>query len=535
MLKMLKNRKITGTLLVGAVLSLVATAFVSGLAGCQKPTDPEPKKGADQKDAKAKANDPHAGHDHSNSIPVTREQVERLGIKITRAELGSVRREIRVPGEIKVNSDRMAHVAPRAAGVVREVLKVLGDSVKPDEALAWIESDKLAEAKLDFFAKETEVGCCEIVLPRAKAIFENVAKLTALLKKEASAEALAKLDALEMGKYRGLMLTAHAAYLAARTNHKRESDLYAKKITSGRELLDAETALKQARTKFNAIVDTSRYETLIEYTEAVQARQVAVFNAVAAEKQLRLRGADEKTVAELRKLIPKTASLEPCVCDDPNCKGPTLPSVGETLGKDKRFAWYALRAPFGGTVIDKHIVSGESIDETVEVFTIANLSSVWVDLAISQDNISLVQAGHDVTIGLPDGSKTGAKIEFVSPVIAAESRTATARVVLPNPTGKLRPGTFVDAGIVVPSRSDAIVVPKSAIQLVHDHPCVFVWKHGDFELREIKPGVTDGNKIEILSGLKAGDPVASAGAFHLKAEYAKSRAGDAGAHAGHSH
>jgi multidrug efflux pump subunit AcrA (membrane-fusion protein) len=343
---------------------------------------------------------------------VTREQVTRLGIKITRATLGIVRSELRVPGEIKVNSDRVAHVTPRAAGIVRSVSKTLGDRVKAGDTLAWVESDKLAEAKLDFYAKEAEVGCCDIKLPRAKAIFENVAKLTALLRKESAEKDIHKLDSREMGKYRGQLLTAYAAYFAARTTHKREAGLHAEKIGRGQDLLNAETALRQTRIKLHAIMDTARYETLIAYTEAVQERQVAVFNAVASEKRLRLKGADDEVVAKLRVLVPKVKGLKPCLCDDPNCKEDKLPSVADTLGKDGRFAWYALRAPFDGTVLTRHIVTGESIDGTAEVFTIADLSSVWLDLAISQDNISSVRKGHTVTVRLPDGSKSETRIEL---------------------------------------------------------------------------------------------------------------------------
>lgn len=527
----MKINRTDGVFRAGAAALLAALISASLLGGCDGRKDP-PQDGAKSKPAEQPG---HEGHDHSNSIPVTPEQVKRLGIKISRAATGSVRRIIRAPGEIKVNSDRMAHVAPRAAGVVREVLKVLGDSVEVNEPLAWIESEKLAEAKLNFYAKESEVGCCEIVLPRAKSIFENVAKLTVLLQKEAPEAEIRKLDGLEMGKYRGLLLTSYDAYLAARANHKREAGLHAKKISSGRELLTAETAMKQARTKLNASLDTARYETLISYTEAVQERQVAVFNAVAAEKRLRLKGADDRTVAELRTLVPKTATLKPCLCDDPNCKAGTLPSVAKALSENKRFASYALIAPFDGTVIAKHIVVGESIDETLEAFTIADLSTVWIDLAVSQDNIPLVNAGYDVTVSLPDGTKSEAKVAFVSPIVASDTRTAMARLVVPNPDGKLRPGTFVDAAVAVPSKADAIVIPKSAVQLVDDHTCVFVWGHGDFELREIVTGVTDGDRIEVIRGLKAGEAVASVNAFHLKAEYAKTRAGDMGDHAGHSH
>ena len=525
---MLKNKKISEKLSILSVMSLVAILSISHLTGCQdKPTE-APKKSGKEKT-------PPVGPNQANRIRVTQKQIIRLGIRKTEAKIGSVIREIRTPGEIKLNLDKMAHVALRAAGVVRGVSKVLGDSVKAGETLAAIESDKLAEAKLDFYAKESEIGCCDIKLPRAKATFENVAKLTALLVKEAPASEISKLNSLEMGKYRGAFLKAYTAYLAARTHHKREAELHAKKISSGQDLLNAETALSQAHTAFQAIVDTARYETLIAYTEAVQERQLAVFNAVAAEKRLRLKGAGDKTINELRALVPKAINLKPCVCDDPNCKSGELPSLAKELGKDGQFSRYELRAPLTGTIVAKHIVIGESIDETVEVFAIANLSDVWVDLAISQDNISLVREGYAVTVTLPNGLKTEGKVTFISPIIDADTRTAMARVVLPNPDRLLRPGTFVDAAIKIPAGKEAVIVPKTAIQLVHDHPCVFVLKGGGFELREVVTGVTDGKQIEILEGLQAGESVASVNAFHLKAEFAKLGAGDAGAHAGHSH
>jgi len=315
--------------------------------------------------------------------------------------------------------------------------------------------------------------------------------------------------------------------------YDRESHLRTREISSGQDLLTAETNLKQTRAEFHAMLDTARFETLISYTEAAQARQVAVFNAVAAEKRLRLRGADDAVVVALRALVPKVAGLEPCVCDDPNCAEGKLPSVSDTLGKDGRFAWYALRAPSGGTLIEKHIVKGESVDAASDLFTIADLSSVWVDMAISQDAISSVQEGYSVTIRFPDGSESETQIDFVSPIVAEDTRTALARVTLDNPNGTFRPGTFVEAGIRVPTKAKAVVIPKTSVQLVDDRPCVFVWGDADFELREVKTGATDGRQVEILKGLLPGEAVASEGAFHLKAELTKS-GGGCGGH-GHAH
>ena len=467
-------------------------------------------------------------------VPVTQEQVQRMGIKISRAVKGVVRQEIRIPGEIKVNSDRVAHVVPRAAGIVREVKKAQGDRVKTGEILAWIESDVLAEAKLDFYAKESEVGCCELILPRAKEIFKNVNKLIILLKKEASEDEIHKLAGLEMGKYRGLLLSAYVAYLEARTTHKREAGLYAKQISSEQELIKAETTLRKVRAQFQAAVDTASYETQIDYSEAAQERQVAVFNAVAAEKRLRLKGAEPDVIDGLRKLVPKTATLKPCECDDPNCKEGKLPSVAESLGKDERFAWYALRAPFAGTLIEKHIAIGESIDESAELFTVADLSSVWVNMVVSQESISLVKVGYPVIVNMPDGTKAETTTEYVAAVVDPATRSALARATLANPEGQFRPGTFVDVDIRIPTKEETVTVPKDSVQSVNDHPCVFVWTNAAFEIREVKPGYADGTNIEILSGLKVGEAVASVNAFHLKAEASKNGSGPTCSH-GHAH
>ena len=475
--------------------------------------------------------DPHAGHDHGpTKVTVTREQVETLGIKISRATKGVVRKEIRVPGEIRVNSDVVAHVVPRAAGIVREVLKSQGDKVRAGEVLAWIESDELAEAKLDFFAKEAEVGCCEMLLPRAKEIFENVNKLIKVLASDASDKNLQKLDGLDMGKYRGLLLPAYVKFLETKKTYEREQALVAKQISSQRELIEAETAFKRANAEFQAIVDTARFETQIAYSEAAQKRQVAVFESVAAEKRLRLKGADDQVVESLRKLVPRIDLLKPCDCGDPDCKHGKIPSVEETLGKDKRFAWYALKAPFDGVLIEKHIARGESVENTTEVFAVADLSSVWVELAVSQSAITQVDLDQLVKVYLPDGDVAEAKTDFVSPLVDEGTRTARVRAVLGNPQGQFRPGTFIEAGVGVPAKEETVVVPKASVQSVSDQPCVFVWGKMAFEMREVETGYSDGKNIEILSGLKPGEAVASVNAFHLKAEVSKTGSGPTCSH-----
>ena len=360
------------------------------------------------------------GSKQTQRVPVTKEQVARLGIKITRAVRGVVSREIRVPGEIKVNSDRMAHVVPQTPGMVLQVSAVLGQQVKKGQVLAVIGSQDLAEAKADYLASVERV------------------KLT-------------------------------------QETYNREERLREKNVSAEQDFLAARQAL--------------------------------------AETKILVRSARQKLL--MFGVIPSK-----------------LPQLGKE--PEEEFSSYRVVSPFDGTVIGKRIVLGEMIDEQTDVFVVADLSSVWVDLAISQDAISAVQEGHTVTIRLPDGSKSETKIGFVSPLVASDTRTVLARATLPNPNGRVRPGTFVDAGIRVPSKEETVVIPKASVQLVNDSPCVFVWGDADFELREITTGATDGWQIEILQGLRSGEAVASENAFHLKAELAKSAGGESGGH-GHAH
>ena len=360
------------------------------------------------------------GSKQTQRVPVTKEQVARLGIKITRAVRGVVSREIRVPGEIKVNSDRMAHVVPQTPGMVLQVSAVLGQQVKKGQVLAVIGSQDLAEAKADYLASVERV------------------KLT-------------------------------------QETYNREERLREKNVSAEQDFLAARQAL--------------------------------------AETKILVRSARQKLL--MFGVIPSK-----------------LPQLGKE--PEEEFSSYRVVSPFDGTVIGKRIVLGEMIDEQTDVFVVADLSSVWVDLAISQDAISAVQEGHTVTIRLPDGSKSETKIGFLSPLVASDTRTVLARATLPNPNGRVRPGTFVDAGIRVPSKEETVVIPKTSVQLVNDSPCVFVWGDADFELREITTGATDGWQIEILQGLRSGEAVASENAFHLKAEFAKSAGGESGGH-GHAH
>jgi len=192
-----------------------------------------------------------------------------------------------------------------------------------------------------------------------------------------------------------------------------------------------------------------------------------------------------------------------------------------------------LRAPIAGTVTDMHMVLGEVVGEE-EVLAIADLSTVWVDLDVPQTELSSVRAGQRVTVSastvdLPDA--TGV-VSFVSPLVDETTRTAYARVELPNHSGVWRPGLFVTASLASDHTEVPVMVEKDAIQLLDGEHVVFVADGDAFEPVLVATGRSDDEHIEILGGLKRGQEYVAEGAFALKAEMVTSGMDP---HAGHGH
>ena len=188
---------------------------------------------------------------------------------------------------------------------------------------------------------------------------------------------------------------------------------------------------------------------------------------------------------------------------------------------------YEVVAPFDGTVIKREVTLGEVVAADAGIFTISDLETVWVDLQVYQKDLPHVRTGQRVRIALSgeEEAREGS-ISYVGPILGEESRTALARVVLPNPEGDLRPGLFVTASVLEEAATSEVVVPLSAVQTFDDTPCVFVRVDQGFEVRPVVLGQRTQSQAEVLSGLSVGESYAARGTFILKAELGKSEAAE---------
>ncbi len=506
----------------------------------------------DHDDHNENIEDSHAGHDHDASAQLTPKQLKKSGVSIAVAAAGKLLINRILPGEVKLNADKVAHITPATAGIVRAVNKNIGDKVRKGEIFAWLESSELGKAKVEYLSILAEINCCAIDYNRNLQIHDNTNKLLEILKKSPNLEELSKLDDIPMGNNRSLLISAYAEYQLARESYRREKELFEKNISSKQDFLNAQNQYQKTEALYLATADTVGFNIQQNLLESRQTRQTSQIELINARRNLYILGQTEHDIEELNILYqntPVTASLTDDisktahVCNDPNCK--TCPSENEgastahpveyeSSNAEEKLAWYPLRAPFDSIVIEKHITLGEKLSDESNAFTIADLQTVWVDVNISQNDLAVMKPSSPVIIYAGDKLQTKAtgKIKYISPVISPVTRTAIARVELKNPNRRWSPGLFVTVDIAVDSININVLVPKSAVQTVEGKKCVFIQDQDDYKPQPVILGRANRQFVEITSGLTAGAKYVADGGFELKAARISQTLDN---HAGHGH
>jgi len=403
----------TGVILLTALIGLAIgaggmRAWMSRVstgrsAGERESSHPEHEAGEGDEHGHGEAHE--EGH-----VSLSADAARSHGIEIATAAAGKIERTVTLPGEVRLDADRVAHIVPRVAGMVRDVRKKLGDSVAPGEVIAVLDSRELADAK-------------------------------------------------------AADLAAASRHELAQTNVARIERLFEKKIAPEEELLKARQAL--------------------------------------AETDIDHRTAEAKLHA----------------------LGLTLEQV-ESLHTEKNtdYARYEIKAPFAGTVVDKHITLGEVVGPESKCFLLADLANVWIDVTLYPQEMPEVAVGHVVIVSASGVAPQRGEIAYISPRIDETARTGLARVVLANAPLKWRPGMFVKADLVLSADEARVVVPESAIQSIENETVVFIAEQEAFVKRPVVVGRRSGDRCEIVSGLEPGDRYASAGTYILKAELGKAEA-----------
>jgi len=340
-----------------------------------------------------------AAAEPESQVELSADQIKAAGIATERAGSAAIAQAVQLPGEVRFNDDRTAHIVPRLPGVAESVSADLGQQVKKGQVLAVISSPELAELRSAELAARKRL---------------DLAKLT----------------------------------------YEREQKLWQDKISAEQDFLLARQALREAE-----------------------------INEQAASAKLAALGAP---------------------------------------GDRNALSRYVLRAPFDGIVVEKHIALGEAVKEDANVFLLSDLSTVWVEVVVTPQDLESVRVGDKATVqSSATSSRATGVVSHVGALLGEQTRTAKARVVLDNPQRAWRPGLLVNVALQRGERSVPVAVKADAVQSNDGKPVVYVRSKDGFAATPVRTGASDGSMTEILGGLKAGTEYAATGSFVLKAQQGK--------------
>ena len=194
--------------------------------------------------------------------------------------------------------------------------------------------------------------------------------------------------------------------------------------------------------------------------------------------------------------------------------------IEEVLRTGRARRTLTLYAPVTGVVVEKMVVRGQAIDAGMTLYTLADLSRVWIDIELREADASAVQPGAAAEIDLAAlaGVPLQGRVEYVYPTMQQETRTLRARVVVPNGAGRLKPGMYATVNLTTPARR-ALTVPTSAVVRTGERSLVFVdMGGGELMPHDVETGRVAGDYTEVLAGVEPGQRVVTSAQFLLESE-----------------
>jgi membrane fusion protein, heavy metal efflux system len=284
------------------------------------------------------------------------------------------------------------------------------------------------------------------------------------------------------------------------------------------KVLGAEAALNQAKAQLAAASAAYDRATNLIRSDLVTQAELVARRATAVTMEADLRTKE----AQLRQYQEEEARLLPV---RPAAAGADTSNdqPGDSRG--------ALFAPFAGVVDSVSVATGEIVDPATPIFTVSDLSTVWVQADVAERDLGAVKVGDavEVKVSAFPGRVFAGRVTYIPDQIESATGMAKVRCEVPNPDGALRVNMFATVTILSPQGGDAVLAPSSSLQEINGQSVVFI-PTGDrqFVWRAVHTGLVANGKTQITSGLAADTPVVGEGSYWLKATLMQSTIPDQG-------
>jgi membrane fusion protein, heavy metal efflux system len=498
----------------------------------------------------------HAGKDTPHEevqaeVELSRSQQEAIGLAVAPVTLGAATEVVEAPGQIIPDESKFAYITPRAAGVVRAVAAHVGQNVRAGDLLAMIDSSQISQARFDLYSRLQELEIDKTQAEWQETIYQNTMAMVERLKAGDSPEQLhRRFEDRPVGANREQILTAYANFRLSSVTMDRNRELIAQGVITPKQFQQVRADFESAQATYQGLMDEMEFNTRLANVRAQQALKRAETAVRVAREQLRVLGVrPDGTEPQIKDghvvgvrsdgILPPGAGHKEPVATKPEeilpetKKGEAVPvaPVGSapdtdqgTKAQDLPVSAYAIWAPFDGTILDRElIVPGVFVDTTHRIFTLADLSTVWVEVNIHEGHYGALARSQDaeLTIASPAYPGRTFKVEviYTGDLVDPKSRTIKLLARADNSDRMLKPGMFVDVTMRLKGLRQAPLVPEEAVLNDDDGQVVYVQTGPErFERRQVVTGTSDGDKTAIITGLQTGEKVVVKGGFKLKSK-----------------
>lgn len=432
------------------------------------------RSGPDSTEVKVRAGAANAQNDEGQVAPdevkLSPEASAAAGIEIEGVTQRPAVALLRVTGTVETNPQQTQQATTLVSGRVERVNVVIGDRVRSGALLAVISSPEVAEMHGKLREAETRLQLGQRNLARVQRVENRVAVL----------QAKAKLD-------------------EADATLKRTRRLIELGAGAGKDLVSAEAAYRSAKADYD-------FQSNISLNREVQQAQAEVETARVDVGHIR------------QSLVTLGAHL----------------SESERERPRENISLLSVRSHVSGTITERAVNAGSGIQAGTPLFTIANISTVWVIANVPEAQLANLRVGTpaEVRSTAIAGGPVAGRINYIDPRLNEETRTGRVRVELSNPGERLKSGMFVEVGLQAGTGGASgaeLVIPSTAVQRIGDRMVVFIPKEGEegtFIVRDVELGGEVEGYHRILNGLKLAEKVVTKGSFILKTQLMKGELGE---------